>query len=131
MGWAVECQWVEFVRHSEHDVKVARVEQFLLPRLEPSFARLRLALRTTAISTGVIRDTLLLAALEAHVDVSAKRGAAAGQDGPECLHLLIAEAGLVAFQELVTLRTEDVGHPGSWVLGTAKSATAVCSTARK
>jgi hypothetical protein len=98
------------VRHGEHDVEVASVEQFLLSRLEPSFASLRLALRATAISTGVIRDTLLMAALETHVDVSAKRGAAAAQDGPECLQLLIAEAGLIAFQELIALRTEDVGH---------------------
>ena len=47
---------------------------------------------------------------ETHVDVSAESGGTATQDGPECLQLLIAEAGLIAFQELVALRTEDVGH---------------------
>ena len=47
----LECQRVEFVRYGEHDVEVAGVEQFLLPRLEPSLASLRLALRATAIST--------------------------------------------------------------------------------
>ena len=34
----LECQWVEFVRYGEHDVEVAGVEQFPLPRLEPTLA---------------------------------------------------------------------------------------------
>ena len=46
----------------------------------------------------------------AHVDVSAECGGAAAQDGPERLQLLIAEAGRIAFQKPVALRTEDVGH---------------------
>ncbi len=105
-----ECQRVEFVRHGEHDMEVARVEQLLLLRLEPTFASLRLALRTTAISAGVVRHARFITAVLTHVDVSAERGGTATADSPERLQLLVAEVGLIAFQESVALPTEDVGH---------------------
>src|SRR5260370_33187238 len=91
-------------------MEVARVEQLLLLRLEPTFASLRLALRTTAISAGVVRHARFITAVLTHVDVSAERGGTATADSPERLQLLVAEVGLIAFQESVALPTEDVGH---------------------
>jgi hypothetical protein len=79
-------------------------------RFEPTFASLRLALRTTAISAGVVRHARFITAVLTHVDVSAERGGTATADSPERLQLLVAEVGLIAFQESVALPTEDVGH---------------------
>src|SRR5260370_30431833 len=91
-------------------MEVGRVEQVLLLRLEQTFASLRLALRTTAISAGVVRHARFITAVLTHVDVSAERGGTATADSPERLQLLVAEVGLIAFQESVALPTEDVGY---------------------
>src|SRR3981189_3686296 len=91
-------------------MEVACVEQLLLLRLEPTFASLRLALRTTAISAGVVRHARFITAVLTHVDVSAERGGTATADSPERLQLLVAEVGLIAFHESVVLITQGLGH---------------------
>jgi hypothetical protein len=94
-------------------------------RFEPTFASLRLALRTTAISAGVVRHARFITAVVTHVDVSAERGGTATADSPERLQLLIAEAGLIAFQESAALCTEDIsdlhGGPAHGFCGRPKA----------
>jgi hypothetical protein len=104
----IECQRVQFVGHGEYDVEVVGVEQFLLPCFDPSLASLCLALRTASVTAGVIGDTCLVTAAQTHIEVSAEGGGAATADCPERLELLEIEAGEVAFQESVALRTEDI-----------------------
>ena len=69
-----------------------------------------------------------MTALEAHVDVSAERGGAAAQDGPECLQLLIAEAGRDSVPGTGGPAHGGCRPPpcraGSWVLGTPEGAAA-------
>ena len=111
----LESQHVEFVRHGENHVKVARGQQFLFSRGEPALAGFGLALRAMAVPAGVIGDgrwtiAAFLAALGTGIEVAAQRRGPAVADGAEHLPLLIAEAGSVAVQKTITLRAEDVGH---------------------
>src|SRR4051812_33281772 len=45
---------IQFVRERENNVKIRYAEHFLLTSSEPALARLCLALRTVAVTTGVI-----------------------------------------------------------------------------
>ena len=116
---------VQFVGHGEYDVEVVGVEQFLLPCFDPSFASLRLALRTASVTAGVIGDTCLVTAAQTHIEVSSEGSGAATADCPERLELLEIEAGEVAFQESVALRTEDIsdlhGGPAHGFCGRRKA----------
>lgn len=61
------------IRQRENDVKVLDWQQLLLPRQQPGFARLSLALGTMPIATGVI-DHLAMSTMPAERDVSTESG---------------------------------------------------------
>ena len=67
--------------------------------------------------------------------MSAESRGTATRDGPKYLQLLIAEAGLEAFQELVALRTKDVchldGRSASWSERTMEGAAAVVNVRQR
>jgi hypothetical protein len=63
-----------------------------------------------AVAAGVIGDACLKSAAQAHVEVTAECGGAASRDSAERLQLLIADAGLIAFEIPAALRMEYVGH---------------------
>ena len=69
----VQRQHIEFVWHGENQMKVARTQEFLLPRSEPAFARLRLALGTVPVAARVIRDGLMTAARARRENLSNSR----------------------------------------------------------
>ena len=74
------------MRHAEDQVVVADRQQFLLPGAQPLLACVGLALRTVAVSAGVVRDGLMPAA-NALIAMAAERGRAAALDGPEHFEL--------------------------------------------
>ena len=74
------------MRHAEDQVEVAHRQQFLLPGAQPLLAGVGLALRTVAVSAGVVRDGLMPAA-NALIAMSAECGRAAALDGAEHFEL--------------------------------------------
>ena len=74
------------VRHAEDQVVVAHRQQLLSPGAQPLLAGVGLALRTMAVSAGVVRDGLMAAA-NALIAMSTERGRAAALDGSEHLEL--------------------------------------------
>ena len=79
------------VRHAEDQVIVAHRQQFLLAGAQPLLAGVGLALRTVAISAGVVRDGLMAAA-NTLIAMPAERGRAAAFDGAEHLELCPGQA---------------------------------------
>ena len=57
-----QSQHVEFVRHSEHDMEIAGVEEFAFTCRQPALACLGLTLRTVPVSARVVGDGLIPAA---------------------------------------------------------------------
>ena len=102
-------QHVEFVRHGENNMKIARTQEFFLPRGEPAFARLRLALGTVPVAARVITDGLMTAS-GTSIEMTAERRCAAVPDGAMSLELLKIETASIPIQEAISLRAEDVGH---------------------
>ena len=103
-------QRVQFVGQGEDDVEVVGVEPLALLGLEPSPACLRLALRATARAAGVIGDGRFLSATDTLVLMSAERCSSATHHRTICLHLLIAQTRVIAFEELLFLGAGVVGH---------------------
>jgi hypothetical protein len=77
------------------------------------------------VNDPLVRHARFITAVVTHVDVSAERGGTATADSPERLQVLIAEAGLIAFQESVALCTEDIsdlhGGPAHGFCGRRKA----------
>ena len=105
-----ERQRIQLVGHGEHDMEVVGVEQVALLRLDPTPAGLRLALRATTRSAGVIGEGRFKLAVGTLVLMSAQSPGTATLDSSKCLPLLKAEDGLEAFQKLPALCADDVGH---------------------
>src|ERR1019366_7818940 len=102
-------QHIEFVGHSEHDMKVTGGQEFAFAGRQPALARLRLALGAVPISARVVRDGLMTAA-RADIAMTAQRCGAAAQNGPKRFELLKAKAGSIPIQKAIALHAKDVGH---------------------
>ena len=77
-------QHIEFVRHGEHDMEIAGVEEFAFSCCQPALAGLRLTLGAVPISTRVVGDGLITATSGKHRD--ARRGQPCGSaEWPERL----------------------------------------------
>jgi hypothetical protein len=74
------------MRDAEDQMKVAHRKQFSLSGAEPFLASVRLALRTVAITAGVVGDGLITA-VSALIAMSAQRGRTAARNGVEDLDL--------------------------------------------
>ena len=105
----LQSQHVEFVRHGEHDVEIAGVQEFAFPRRQPALARLRLALGAVPVSARVVGDGLMTAS-RTSIAMAAERSGAAAQNGAKSFELLKAEARSIPIQEAIALRAKDVGH---------------------
>ena len=53
-GAIFEHERVKFMRQCENDMEVSSLKQFLLPRVDPSLTRLRLAFVAVTIATAVV-----------------------------------------------------------------------------
>jgi hypothetical protein len=53
-GAIFEDERVKFMRQCEDDMKVSRLKQFLLPRVDPSLTRLSLAFVAMPIATAIV-----------------------------------------------------------------------------
>ena len=82
----VQRQHIEFVRHSEYDMKIAGGEKLAFASCEPMLARLRLAFRTMPVAARVIGDGAVTA-LRTGIDVAAQRSRAAALNGAKRLEL--------------------------------------------
>src|SRR3954471_9693550 len=101
------------MRDAEHQVIVVYWQQFLLASGQPFIPGVRLALRTMAISAGVVRDGLVSAAFTL-VAVSTHRGCPAAFDRVEHLHLRPGEEFLKIIDESPTRLANDIRHLPGW-----------------
>src|SRR5215469_9886361 len=90
-------------------MEVGGRQKFSFSCRQPALTCLRLALGAVPISAGVVGD-LLAATLRTHIHMTTQGGGAAALNGTKGFVLLKVEAGSIAIQEVVALRTEDVGH---------------------
>src|SRR6267154_6388962 len=90
-------------------MKVAGGEELLRACVQPTLARLGLALRTVSISAGVKRDGRK-AATRTSIYVSTERRRAAVSDGTQHFELLVIQPVLVPVHEWIALRANNVGH---------------------
>jgi hypothetical protein len=91
----------------EHHVKIRHVEQFGLPRSEPSRAGGSLALGTMAIATGVVGKPAMPAGV-ASFFVAAEGGRPTGGQVAEGLSLFAAQDGAVAGQQFAADGAKDI-----------------------
>src|SRR5437867_2453481 len=89
--------------HAEHQVEIAHWQQFPSARTQPLLSCVGLALRTVAVSAGVVRDDLMSAA-NALIAMAAERGCAAALDGPEHFELCPRQRTAIAFDESASCR---------------------------
>src|SRR3954454_4260109 len=101
------------VRHAEDEMEIAHRKQFLLPGAQPFLACISLALRTVAVSAGVVRDGLMPAAV-ALIAMAAECRCAAALDCPEHFELCPRQRTVIAFDESVSSPADDVGHLPGW-----------------
>jgi hypothetical protein len=98
----VQGQYLEFMGHREHHVKVAGGQEFSLAGRQPALPRLGLALRAMPISARVVRDDLMSAA-QAGIAVTAQCCGAAALNGTKRFELLKVKAGSIPVQEAIAL----------------------------
>src|SRR5512136_1721708 len=97
------------MRQRKDHMKVADAEQFFGASCEPLVAGVGLALWAMPVATGEEGDGAM-AASGAPIEMTAECCRTAVLDGPQHLELLPAQMGLVAPDEAVARRTDDVGH---------------------
>src|SRR5208337_3580251 len=108
-AWVLQRQPIQFVRHGEHDMEIAGVEEIALPCCDPALASLRLTLGAVAIATRVVGDGLITAA-RALIAMATQGGGAAALNGTKGFELLKVEARSIPLQEAIALHAQDVGH---------------------
>src|SRR3954447_19564267 len=97
------------MRDAEDQMEVAHREQFPLSGPEPFLASVGLALRTVAISAGVVGDGLITTVI-ALIAMSAQRGGTTPRDGVEHLDLCPGQRCAIAFNESGSCLADYVGH---------------------
>src|SRR5438552_11121076 len=98
------------MRQREHDMEVRDRQKFPLSGGDPTLTRLSLAFWAVAIPAGVIGDGLVAATLRASIDVTAESRCPATHDGAHHLQLLETDSVSMTVNEVVALRTKDIGH---------------------
>ena len=102
----------EPVRHAEDDVIVSHWQKLLLPRSKPLITYVGLTLWAMPVSTRVIRDGLMTAAV-ALIAMAAERSCAATRDGVQHLDLWPGQRLPKAIQKSTAAAMNDIGHlPG-------------------
>src|SRR5208337_1015901 len=108
-AWVLQRQHIQFVRHSEHDMEIAGVEEIVLPCCDPALTSLRLTLGAVAIATRVVGDGLIPAALTG-IAMAAEGSGAAALNGSQGFELLVVQARSIPLQKAIALHAQDVGH---------------------
>jgi len=103
----LKCDWAEFVREGENEVKVVRLEKIGRSVLEPLRPGLCLTLRTVAITAGLI-DELLVTTAIASLQVTTERGSSANHEGSQNPSLVCRNA--VVGQIRCCVLPKDIGH---------------------
>ena len=104
-----KCQRPQLGWQREHHVKIRHVEQFGLPRSEPSRAGRSLALGAMAIATGVVGKPALPAGV-ASFFVAAEGGRPTGGQVAERLPLLAPHDRAVAGQQFAADGAKDIAY---------------------
>src|SRR5215470_9376231 len=105
-AWVLQRQHIQFVRHSEHDMEIAGVEEFALPCCDPALASLRLTLGAVAIATRVVRDGLI-PTTRASITMPAEGSGAATLNGTKGFELLKIKARSIPIQKAITVRAQN------------------------
>ena len=106
-------QHMEFVRHSEHNMEIAGVEEFAFACRQPALAGLCLALGAVPVSARVIGDGLIATA-EASIAMPAEGSGATALNSPKGFELLKVKAGSIPIQEAIALRALRCRPPRGW-----------------
>ena len=101
-------QGLERVRQREDHVDVRDGKQLALPRGEPAFPGLRLALRTVPVATRVVRDRPMPAGTTL-IEMAAQCRGPTPLERAQDSALLHAQPRM-PLEEVITLRVEDIGH---------------------
>ena len=104
-----QCQRAQLGWQREHHVKIRNIEQFRLPRIQPSRAGGSLALGTMAIATGVVGKPAMPAGV-ASFFVAAEGGRPTGGQVAERLSLFAAQDGAVAGQQFAADGAKDIAY---------------------
>ena len=102
-------QGCQLRRKREDHVNVARREEFLLTRGDPTVTGSGLTLRAVAISAGVVRDGAMSAA-GALIDMTAESGGATAHNGQQHFDVLPAEPLAISLEKCSSRATDKIGH---------------------
>ena len=102
-----QCQGAQLGWQREHHVKIRNIEQFRLPRLQPSRAGRGLTLGAVTIATRIVGEAAISAGV-ARLFVSAQGGGAASGEIAEGLALLVPQDGAVAGQQFAADGAKDI-----------------------
>ena len=115
-GLVVERDGADRRREGEDDVIVRDRQELGLALRQPLARRRALTLRAVAVAAGVVGDAFVRAVLTA-LDVTAKRGGAAGLDRRHRLQLGEAHATGVGLAPSRPMGAKDVGDPRTAIRG--------------
>jgi len=102
-------QGCQLRRKREDHVNVARREEFLLTRGNPTVAGSGLTLRAVPVSAGVVRDGAMSAA-GALIDMTAESGGATTRNGQQHFDVLPAEPLAISLEKCSSRATDKIGH---------------------
>src|SRR6516162_1072990 len=99
----LQSQHIQLVRYREDNVEVAGAKKFAFSSRQPALASLCLTLGAVPVSTRVVRDDLITAAL-ASIAMPAEGSGATALNGPKSFELLKIKARSIPLQEAIALR---------------------------
>src|ERR1700685_1624375 len=89
---------------------VARGEEFLTTRFEPTVASGGLTLRAVPVPAAVVRDGRTVRAVGALIEMPAQGGGATARDGPQHLEVLPGDPFTAAFDEDASRGANNICH---------------------
>src|SRR6202023_2841303 len=93
---------------------VARGENLLATRLEPTVARVGLTLGAVPIAAAVVGDGRTVRAVGALIEMPAQGGGATARDGPQHFDVLPGDPPAAAFDEAASRGANQIGHLEGW-----------------
>jgi hypothetical protein len=93
----------------EDDMHVGRRQQLPFTGLQPTLARVALALGTVSVTARVVRDGSV-SAVGTAITMAAERSGAAARDRQQDLLVLPVDPALTMFKERLPSKANDIGH---------------------
>ena len=109
----LQCERRQETRKREDDVNVARWQQFLTARFDPTVPSVGLAFWAVPVSAGVVGDGAIPAA-GTFIQMTAECSRAAALDGCQNFEMLASEPLAAAFDELLSRGADEIGHLQGW-----------------